>query len=167
SAPVQGTPLFVAVHAVGEALGIPMRPPARSVSVSQGGESLEAMVQALHLRLRRVLLTGSWWKHDSGPLLAYTREGHQPVALLPVASGRYTLFDPVSRIRTPVHARLAATLASEAYTLYRPFPSCALRGLELLRFGLHGRGKDLRLALLTGMAVTLLGMLTPQATAML
>jgi len=39
--------------------------------------------------------------------------------------------------------------------------------LELLRFGLHGRGEDLRLALLTGMAVTLLGMLTPQATAML
>ena len=40
----------------------------------------------------------------------------------------------------------------------------ALRGLDLLRFGLRGRSNDLRLALLTGMAATGLGMLTPQAT---
>jgi NHLM bacteriocin system ABC transporter ATP-binding protein len=167
STPVHGTPLCVAVHAVGEALGVPMGPPTSPDHTSQGGESLEALAQAWHLRLRRVLLTGNWWQHDSGPLLAYTRAEHQPVALLPVSPGRYVLFDPVRRTRTPVHARLAATLAPEAYTFYRPFPRRALRGLDLLRFGLRGCGKDLRLALLMGMAATLLGMLTPQATAVL
>jgi ATP-binding cassette subfamily C protein len=160
-------PLFVAVHAVGEALGVPIRPPARSDSALQGGESLEAIAQASHLRLRRVLLTDTWWKHDCGPLLAYTREGHRPVALLLTSTGRYELFDPVQRTRTPVHTRLATTLADEAYTLYRSFPSMALHGLDLLRFGLRGRSNDLHLALLTGMVATGLGMLTPQATTIL
>jgi ATP-binding cassette subfamily C protein len=166
SVPPQGTPLFVAVHTVGQALGVPIHPPARCDGAAPGGESLEAIAQASHLRLRRVLLTDTWWKHDCGPLLAYTREAHQPVALLLTPSGRYELFDPVQKTRTPVHARLAGTLAA-AYTLYRPFPRMARRGLDLLSFGLYGRGKDLRLALLTGMAATALGMLAPQATAIL
>jgi ATP-binding cassette subfamily C protein len=114
-----------------------------------------------------VFLTEGWWQHDSGPLLAYTRTEHQPVALLPVSPGRYVLFDPVCRTRTPVHARLAATLAPEGYAFYRPFPNRALRGLELLRFGLRGCGRDLWRALLTGLAATLLGMLMPQAMAVL
>ena len=167
STPAQGTPLCVAMHAVGQALGVSLEPPVRAGCTPQDGESLEALAQAWHLRRRRVLLTGSWWQHDSGPLLAYTRTEHQPVALLPLSPGRYALFDPVRRTHTPVHARLAATLAPEAYAFYRLFPSRALRGLDLLRFGLRGCSKELRLALLMGLATTLLGMLTPQATAVL
>src|SRR5215470_808070 len=43
SAPTQGTPLFVAVHAVGEALGVSLGPPARSDSTSRDGVSLEVL----------------------------------------------------------------------------------------------------------------------------
>jgi NHLM bacteriocin system ABC transporter ATP-binding protein len=114
-----------------------------------------------------VQLTGAWWRHDGGPLIAYTREHHGPVALLPVSASRYDLFDPVSRTRTPVQAQLAATLASDAYMLYRPFPNTVHRWLSVLRFGLRGRAKDVLILLLTGLVATLLGMLTPQATAIL
>ena len=48
----------------------------------------------------------------------------------------------------------------------RPFPNRVLRWGDLLTFGLWGCGKDLRLVLLSGIAVTLLGMLMPQATAL-
>ena len=87
------------------------------------------------------------------------------MALLPIAATRYVLFDPLHRTRTPVQARLAATLAPQAYTFYRPFPQRALRWFDLLTFGLRGCGKDLLLVLLSGLAVTLLGMLAPHATA--
>jgi NHLM bacteriocin system ABC transporter ATP-binding protein len=113
-----------------------------------------------------VALTDHWWQRDCGPLIAYTREDRRPVALLPVSATCYTLFDPLHRTHTPVHSRLAATLAPEAHTLSRPFPNRVLRWGDLLTFGLRGCGKDLRLVLLSGIAVTLLGMLMPQATAL-
>jgi ATP-binding cassette subfamily C protein len=76
------------------------------------------------------------------------------------------LFDPLHRTHTPVHSRLAATLAPEAYKLYLPFPNRVLRWRDLLTFGLRGCGKDLRLVLLSGIGVALLGMLVPQAIAL-
>jgi NHLM bacteriocin system ABC transporter ATP-binding protein len=163
----ESTSLLTAARAVGEALGVTIRPPAKSEDPGKVRESLEAIARASHLRIRRVLLTGTWWKHDCGPLLAYTREDHRPVALLPISATRYDLFDPVKGTRTPLHAHLASTLAPAAYTLYRPFPNTTFGALDLLRFGLWGHGKDLRMILLTGIVVTLLGMLTPQATAIL
>jgi NHLM bacteriocin system ABC transporter ATP-binding protein len=134
---------------------------------SQGSASLEAIARASQLRLRRIRLTNTWWQYDGGPLLAYTQEDHRPVALLPISATRYALFDPVSRTRTPVSGVLAATLASDAYVLYRPLPSTISRLPGLLRFGLKGCGKNLFIAGLTGLAVTLLGMLMPHAMSLL
>ena len=160
-----GPPLLVAARAVGEALGVSIRPPAASEASRPSREPLEAMARASHLRLRRVLLTDSWWKHDCGPLLAYTRADHHPVALLPVSARRYDLFDPVRLTRTPVQARLASTLAPVAYMLYRPLPTRMLKPLEMLTFGLHGHTRDI--LVLCGLVTTLLGWLTPQLTAVL
>jgi NHLM bacteriocin system ABC transporter ATP-binding protein len=157
----------MAARAVGDALGVSVRPAAPSEHPATLRDPLEAIARASHLRLRRVRLSDYWWQHDSGPLLAYTREGQRPVALLPTAATRYVLFDPQQRTHTPVQARLAAILAPLAYTFYRPFPQRALRWFDLLSFGLRGGGKDLLLVLLSGLAVTLLGMLAPHTTAIL
>src|SRR5437867_9835883 len=87
--------LLMAARAVGEALGVTMRPAAPSENPATLREPLEAIARASHLRLRRVRLSDDWWQQDGGPLLAYTREDHRPVALLPVAATRYVLFDPL------------------------------------------------------------------------
>jgi ATP-binding cassette subfamily C protein len=50
---------------------------------------------------------------------------------------------------------------------YRSLPDKALNSLQLAQFALKGRGRELLVILLTGIAVALLGMLTPQATAIL
>src|SRR5215471_1545038 len=101
------------------------------------------------------------------PLLAYTRDAHRPVALLPVSPTRYQLFDPLDGSRTLVRARLAATLAPVAYTFYRPLPPAVHTAWALLVFGMRGQGRDLRRVWITGLLVTLLGMLTPQVTAII
>jgi NHLM bacteriocin system ABC transporter ATP-binding protein len=159
--------LLSAAGAVGRSLGITIRPPAKSEDFKRVPDPLEAIARASRIRMRQIQLTDGWWKKDSGPILAYTLEDTRPVALLPISDGKYEIFDPKTRKRIPVNARHAAQLAPSAYIFYRPLPEKALKTWELLQFALRGRLKELAVVLLTGIAATLLGMLTPQATAIL
>ncbi|NJN91902.1 MAG: NHLP bacteriocin export ABC transporter permease/ATPase subunit, partial [Leptolyngbyaceae cyanobacterium SL_5_14] len=179
-----GTPLLVAAGAVGKALGVTIQPPAKSEDLKRLKEPLEAIARSSRLRLRRVLLRNNWWKMDSGPLLAYTVEGKRPVALLPVGNARYELFDPArvdlaasdhaqtngskpSPAKIPVDQTVAQTIDPVAFVFYRPLPDGLLNAISLLKFTLQGRTSDVIAILLTGVAATLLGMLVPQATAVL
>lgn len=160
-----GTALLIAAGAVGHALGIKINPPAKSEDLQRVNE-LEAIARASKFRMRQVLLVDNWWMQDSGPLLAYTLGDKIPVALLRISNG-YELLDPQDMGRTRVDANLAATLDPVAYMFYRPLPATLLKSLDILKFGLKGTTKDLLVILLAGVASTLLGMVTPQATGLI
>lgn len=160
-----GTALLVAAGAVGHALGIKINPPAKSEDLQRVNE-LEAIAHASRIRIRQVLLIDDWWKQDSGPLLAYTLEDRNPVALLPISSG-YEVLDPRDLRRIRVDANLATTLDPVAYMFYRPLPTTVLKSIDILKFALKGIVKDLIVILIAGVASTLLGMVTPLATGML
>ncbi|MBE9180196.1 NHLP bacteriocin export ABC transporter permease/ATPase subunit [Oculatella sp. LEGE 06141] len=171
-------PLLAAAGAVGKALGVTIQPPASSEDLKRVKEPLEAIARSSRLRLRRVLLRNNWWKMDSGPLLAYTARDKYPVALLPVGDARYELFDPMrvadaseggqpGSARIPVDEAIAQTIDPVAFVFYRPLPDGVLNAISLLKFALQGRQRDIIAILLTGVAATLLGMLVPQATAVL
>src|SRR5262249_30654411 len=100
---------LLAALAVGRRLGVEIVAPhgaGTSLAMSDTGiaEPFEAIARAAHLRARPVRLRAGWWSEDSGPLLAYLKVGHLPVALLPQGSGRYECFDPTSQSCTPVTA---------------------------------------------------------------
>jgi hypothetical protein len=137
---LEGTPLLVAAGAVGRAMGVKIRPPARSEDLKRVKEPLEAIVRASRIRMRQVLLRDNWWEKDCGPLVAYTQQDNRPVALLPVSATRYEIFDPVERTRVPVDAHRASTLAPVAYMFYRSLPDKALKAVDIFRFALKGRG---------------------------
>jgi len=165
-------PLLAAVGAVGRALGAKICSPALE-SLSER-DALTAIARASHLRMRQVRLVDGWWKKDGSPLLAFTRPDQRPVALLPASAGGYQLFDPVESTQTRVNAPVAAQLATDAYLFYRSLPdsvamgaAAPLQAWNLLQFALQGRGKDLSIILWSGIVATLLGMLVPQATAIL
>lgn len=176
------TPVLVAAGAIGKALGVTIQPPLKSENLQRVKEPLEAIARSSQLRLRRVLLRGQWWQKDGEPLLAYTRGDRRPIALIPTGNC-YEWFDPASLDATDLsrqpflshstpHASilitpaLAQTLDPVAYVFYRPLPH-RLHALALLRFVLQGRQKDILMILLTGVAAALLGMIIPQATAIL
>lgn len=163
----EGTPLLVAAGAVGKALGVTIRPPVRSEEFQTVKDPLEGIARASQIRTRRVLLSKNWWQKDNGPLLAYTLSDKRPVALLPVSASRYELFDPVERTRTPLDVRVASELSKEAFMFYRPLTDRVTTALDLFNFGVKGHELDLLLIVLAGVAATLLGMLTPLATAIL
>jgi NHLM bacteriocin system ABC transporter ATP-binding protein len=164
---LEGTPLLVAAGAVGRAMGVKISPPARSENLKRLKEPLEAIVRASHLRMRRVLLRDNWWQKDGGALVAYTREDNRPMALLPISADRYEIFDPVDRTRTRINAQIASNLNPVAYMFYRSLPNQAIKAWELLQFALKNRSRDIIAIVLASIAITLLGMLTPQATAIL
>ncbi len=152
-------------------MGIIINPPALSEDLNQLQAPIEAdifeIARASGIRIRRVTLRDYWWKKDCGPLLAYTRAGKQPVALLLTGKGKYELFDPALKIRTPVNSSKAELLDSVAYMFYRSLPDKSLKVLELLQFALQGRRRELFALLWTGITATFLGMVVPQAVAIL
>jgi NHLM bacteriocin system ABC transporter ATP-binding protein len=171
-----GDHLLMAAGAVGRAIGVIIEPPMTAEDPTRMKNPLEAIAYASQLRLRRVILRDHWWHKDGGAMVAYTREGQHPVALLPRA-GQYQMFDPQSA-KSPAHlsqkspypiidATLAARLHPSAYIFYRPFTAQIPRAWDLVRFAFRGQVKNLSLMLGMGAAVTLLGMLLPLATGVL
>ena len=159
--------LMIAAGAVGRVLGVTIRPPAKSEDLKRVQDPLEAIARASRVRMRTVALQGQWWTKDCGAMLAYTQEDDHPVALLPSSSAGYEIFDPIRQSRVPVNSRTTAQLTTTGYTFYRPLPDKALKTIDLIQFALRGRYKELMVVLVAGVATTLLGMITPQATAVL
>ncbi|KYC42257.1 cation tolerance protein CutA [Scytonema hofmannii PCC 7110] len=159
--------LLAAAGAVGRALGIRICPPSQSEDFKRLKDPLEAIARASRIRMRQLHLVGNWWKRDCGPMLAYTLEGESSVALLPVQGDRYEIYDPLKQTRTPVDEQSAATLSTTAYVFYRPLPDKDLKTWDIFRFALQGHFKDIVIILFIGIAVSLLGMVTPLATAIL
>jgi NHLM bacteriocin system ABC transporter ATP-binding protein len=159
------TPLLVAAGAVGRALSVTIKPPTASEDLSRVKEPLEAIARASRLRLRQVLLRDNWWSTDCGPLVAYQES--EPVALLPMSGSRYAMLDPVTQTRQTVTAQNADRFNPVAYMFYRSLPDKALNVVDVLQFAVSGRIKDLLSIVLTGIAATLLGMLTPYTTGIL
>ncbi|MEM9136882.1 MAG: NHLP bacteriocin export ABC transporter permease/ATPase subunit, partial [Cyanobacteria bacterium P01_F01_bin.42] len=96
----------------------------------------------------------------------YLKDSEVPVALLPRRPGQYELYNPSTQQRSPLTPRLAQTLDSRAYYFYRTLPP-NLKASSLLQFALAGQWITVITIFLAGIAVTLLGMVVPQATGLL
>ena len=162
----ESTELLMAAGAVGRTLGVQINAPSQSEDTNRIKEPIEAIARASRLRMRRVILTPGWWKQDSGALIAYVNDDNKrPVALLPAPGNKYEVFDPSVRKRIPAQAFLKKNeLDPIAFMLYRPFPGSQMKAIDVIKFATKGRTKDILVLLVTGVAATLLGMLTPQAT---
>ncbi|BAY26926.1 ABC transporter-related protein [Calothrix sp. NIES-2100] len=159
--------LLIAAGAVGRALGIKISPPGASEDLSRVQDPVEAIARASRIRVRRIQLRDNWWQKDCGAMLAFILADKMPVALLPVSDTHYKLYVPGEPTPISVDARIAAALAKTAYVFYRPLPDKKLKTFDLLQFALQGHHKELIVVLVMGMITSLLGMLTPQATAIL
>jgi ATP-binding cassette subfamily C protein len=159
-------PLLHAARLVGQAQGIEIVPPVGRRATTPE-DALHQIARASRIRLRQVALAGNWWRHVNGPLLAFRAATGLPVALLMPAPGAYTLIAPGEPGRLALDRTVAATLAPFGYAFYRPFPAQVVTVWDVLRFGLHGSGRDLRTIAGLGLLMGLLGLLTPVATGLI
>ncbi|AZS37516.1 Alpha-hemolysin translocation ATP-binding protein HlyB [Microbacterium lemovicicum] len=126
-------PLDAAFAAVIRAHGLPAPEVPPGVT---SGDRITLLARSARVRTRRVRLADGWWRQDSGPMVGYLSEGHQPVALVPRGATRYELIDPQTRSRTTVTADLAAAVEADAVVVYRPLPEGPLTIPALLRSAL-------------------------------
>lgn len=160
-----GSYLSIAAGAVGRAMGIKILPPPASEDNDRLQDPVEAIARASQCRTRRVSLTGEWWKQEHGALLAYTK-ADLPVALLP-SGDRYVLFNPELATKTRLNANEITHLKTEAYVFYRPLPPFVSNAVAIFLFGIKGYEKDIVAIFGLGILASLLGMVTPQAVAIL
>jgi ATP-binding cassette subfamily C protein len=159
--------LLIVAGAIGRALGVKIYPPLQSENIQRVKDPLEAIARSSRLRLRSVVLRGDWWNQDSDPIVAYTKENHCPIALLPHGNKGYTLLDPIDQVSRPVSKDIAEKLESIAYIFYRPFSTQIKNVWTILQFAFKNQQAAIKTIFLISAAVTLLGMLTPQATAII
>jgi NHLM bacteriocin system ABC transporter ATP-binding protein len=121
------------------------------------------------VRSRGVLLEGTFWRDDAGPLLAFLCEDgtpRHPVALLPKRHG-YTLYDPRAGSSRALDAAQSAQLHPQAHQFYRRLPAEPLGLWQLLRFSSARAGRDLTKVALLGLLSGLIGTAVPVLTAQL
>ncbi len=132
-------------------------------------ERLDLLARANRVRIRRVLLRERWWVQDNGPLIGFMADTHAPVALLPAdgAGGGYIMADAKTNTAVPVTEEVAQFLGAEAVVLYRPLPARSLNGLDLMRFGSRGIGKDVAALVAMGVAGGLIATIVPMASGLI
>ena len=158
---VSGDPMLRACEAVGRASGIKFQPPVGSLRGIKQRDPVSAIAKASGVRVRLVLLRGTWWKQDNGPLLGFLAADNRPVALLPRATTSYRVFDPALHNSVNVTEELATEIREVGYVFYRPFPAQQIKIRDLFSFALQGCRRDVAAIVLMGIATGVLAMLPP------
>ncbi|MEM1168841.1 MAG: NHLP family bacteriocin export ABC transporter peptidase/permease/ATPase subunit [Cyanobacteria bacterium P01_H01_bin.35] len=169
--------LLIAVGAIGRASQIEIKPPLAQAKNFQNTlpekkypadyqQDLQEIVKASRCRIREVKLRDKWWQKKSGALLGWLESENIPVALLPYKN-QYLLYNPKTQISIPINQKVAATLSSTAFTFYRPFPFQVKNVWEIFLFAIKSYEWDGIKLIILGTIISLMGMVTPQASAIL
>jgi len=157
-------PFMNAAVLVGMHEGISIQHPGVSEQVREDLNPLEAIARASRVRYRWVVLADDWWTNDCGAMVGYLEDGDEPIALIPTSSGSYDIVDPHTGTRTPINYQSAQALDLRAIRFYRRLPDRIGTIWSVFRWSLRGKSKDMVFVVLLSVAITLLGMLIPQAT---
>ncbi|MGD1703386.1 NHLP family bacteriocin export ABC transporter peptidase/permease/ATPase subunit [Dapis sp. BLCC M229] len=169
--------LLIAVGAIGRASQIEIKPPSAQTKNFRNTlpekkypadyqQDLQEIVKASRCRIRTVKLRDKWWQKNSGALLGWLELENIPVALLP-HKNKYLLYNPKTQTSIPINQNVAATLSSTAFTFYRPFPFQVKNVWEIFLFAIKSYEWDGIKTILLGTIISLMGMITPQASAIL
>ena len=141
------------------------KPSALPDSVTDAMEQLDYCLRPHGLMRRDIELTKNWYRDAFGPLLAFTKEGGVPVALLPGALTGYFFTDPHTGKRTKVSRKNDGLFEREAICFYYPLPRKKLGIPDLLVYMWRCVSLgDLVLLAAATLAVTLSGLLLPRVT---
>ncbi|MBR4729826.1 MAG: ATP-binding cassette domain-containing protein [Prevotella sp.] len=127
-------------------------------------ELLTGILRPRGIMMRRIRLTGTWWRECVGPLLGYTKDGHL-AALTPTSTGLgYKYKDQKGFIRTLGRQEMEDHLKPTAIIFTKALPLRALKTKDLVNFAWSlVSGPNALLLTAAALVVVLLGMFTPMA----
>lgn len=126
-------------------------------------QQLTAIAKTSNIRIRKVILRDTWWKQENGHLLAFRKSDEQPVALIQNKSkSSYHLYDvSKSSSEVAVDDEIAQELEPVAYMVFSGFRKKMSKVKDVLRFAVHGLGKDINFLILAALSGALAGLLVP------
>ena len=150
--------------AVADKMKFKLREPSPSEDNGKHELTIKDIARISKIRTRKVTLKKDWWKKDTGPLVGFLKDGNKPVALLPISSTAYEVFDPDNNTRKKVDKKTAPEISDEAFVLFKPFPNKELSLWDLVMFGFDSVRADMKTFVIMGIAAGLLGIVIPVAT---
>jgi ATP-binding cassette subfamily C protein len=153
--------VFEAARVVGGALKMDVRRHPEGQREKTFDGRMAAIAKASRFRVRQIALRDNWWQHDGGPILGKLGGDAAPVALLPSGPKSYVCVNPADGSRQTVTDDLAQNIDPFGLSFYRPFPDGPLSAKDLVKFGIFGLGHDIRWLVMMGIAMGVLGTLTP------
>lgn len=137
-------------------------------SVTKPSEQLDYCMRPYGLMSRTVDLEDHWYSDSFGPILAFTREGGKPVALLPGTITGYRYTDPVTGQRIRLNRKTAEQFDNEAICFYRPLPQKQLSIPDLILYMKNCISiSDIVLIAGSTFILSAVGLLMPRITRML
>ena len=126
-------------------------------------DRLDFLLSSTGILYREVILTPGWHTDAMGPMITSLKEEGTVIAVLPSARGGYEYTDPRTGAPVKVTGAAEKRISREALCFYRPLPMRELKIRDLLRYMLSCLTvSDLVSFGVAALAITLVGMLTPQ-----
>lgn len=137
-------------------------------SVKEINERLEYLLRPYGIMRRTVKLEKGWYKEAVGAMLAVKKKDGSAVALIPSGFSGYSYFDEETGKRVRVGRKTQLLFEDEAIAFYASFP---LKKIGMKDLAMHIVKSlsvaDFVLVALATLAVTLIGLLTPELTNLL
>lgn len=154
--------LFSTCRLIGEQSGFRIDEPRHIESYENSiTNQLYAIAKSSKIRIRKIILRGTWWKEENGHLLAFTKKDKTPVALLQSTSAKYILKDLSTGRETTVNNEIAETLEPIGYMFFSGFDGKMTSVKKVAGFALKGVKKDAKILMAAALAGSLIGLLVP------
>ena len=154
--------LLSACQDIGETVGFNFKAPKFMDSYKDSlTNQLFAIGQASNVRIRKVILRGTWWKEENGHILVFTKEGNQPVGLIQKDAQSYAYRDPETGVEEIVTNTFAMSLEPVAYMFFFAFDKKMDSVRKIWEFAIQGVKRDAKFLILAALAGSLIGLLVP------
>jgi len=137
-------------------------------SVKDLEDRLEFLLRPHGIMRRNVFLQKGWYKDAIGAMLARRKDNGSVAALIPRGLTGYAFYDAEAAKWVKIGPGNEDLFDDEAICFYKPFPMTKLTVPVLMRYIVECFDKaDVILVVLSALAVSLVGLLTPRLTALL
>lgn len=158
----RGNTLLETCQAIGATVGFTFEMPKYMESYTDSlTNQLFAIGQASNVRIRKIILRGIWWKEENGHILAFTKEGNRPIALIQKNATTYTYKDIEANKEGVVTNEFAESLEPVAYMFFFAFDRKMDAVKKIWGFAIQGVKKDAKFLILAALAGSLIGLLVP------
>jgi len=154
--------LLTACQTIGDTVGFTFKAPKFMDSYKDSlTNQLFAIGQASNVRIRKIILRGTWWKEENGHILAFTKEGSHPVALVQKTAQSYSYKNKNTGAEETVTKTVADSLEPVAYMFFFAFDKKMDAVKKIWEFAIQGVKKDAKFLILAALAGSLIGLLVP------